>query len=226
MRSLIFLLMFWSQFVNSQAVTYAFEGVITNSSFSEVELQQGHTISGTYTIEVSTSLKSTEQMYLFDSNDIQLQFNEISIPSLNMLKGYLYFSSNPYYRTPYRQSEYRLTLGDSESHGSGSSQSEEFILKLIGDNHNFTSHNPIQDLDISNFIVSGSCGFEDCPNGVGVKKLTYRNQSGSMSVNLTTFNTEGNFPSESKQVPAMGGIGLLALGLSMLGLGAVRLRKE
>ena len=29
----------------------------------------------------------------------------------------------------------------------------------------------------------------------------------------------------NKQVPAMGGIGLLALGLSMLGLGAVRLRK-
>ena len=31
--------------------------------------------------------------------------------------------------------------------------------------------------------------------------------------------------SVNKQVPAMGGIGLLALGLSMLGLGAVRLRK-
>lgn len=30
----------------------------------------------------------------------------------------------------------------------------------------------------------------------------------------------------NKQVPAMGGIGLLALGLSMLGLGAVRLRKK
>ena len=30
----------------------------------------------------------------------------------------------------------------------------------------------------------------------------------------------------NKQVPAMGGIGLLALGLSMLGLGAVRLRKR
>ena len=29
----------------------------------------------------------------------------------------------------------------------------------------------------------------------------------------------------NKNVPAMGGIGLLALGLSMLGLGAVRLRK-
>jgi len=28
------------------------------------------------------------------------------------------------------------------------------------------------------------------------------------------------------QVPAMGGIGLLALGLSMLGLGAVRMRKR
>ena len=30
----------------------------------------------------------------------------------------------------------------------------------------------------------------------------------------------------NKNVPAMGGIGLLALGLSMLGLGAVRLRKK
>ena len=30
----------------------------------------------------------------------------------------------------------------------------------------------------------------------------------------------------NKQIPAMGGIGLLALGLSMLGLGAVRLRKK
>ena len=30
----------------------------------------------------------------------------------------------------------------------------------------------------------------------------------------------------NKQVPAMGGIGLLALGLSMLGLGAVRSRKR
>ena len=30
----------------------------------------------------------------------------------------------------------------------------------------------------------------------------------------------------NNQVPAMGGIGLLALGLSMLGLGAVRLRKK
>ena len=30
----------------------------------------------------------------------------------------------------------------------------------------------------------------------------------------------------NKQVPAMGGIGLLALGLSMLGLGAVRLRRQ
>ena len=29
-----------------------------------------------------------------------------------------------------------------------------------------------------------------------------------------------------KSVPAMGGIGLLALGLSILGLGAVRLRKK
>ena len=31
---------------------------------------------------------------------------------------------------------------------------------------------------------------------------------------------------EEIQIPAMGGIGLLALGLSMLGLGAVRLRKK
>ena len=31
---------------------------------------------------------------------------------------------------------------------------------------------------------------------------------------------------EEVQIPAMGGIGLLALGLSMLGLGAVRLRKK
>ena len=30
----------------------------------------------------------------------------------------------------------------------------------------------------------------------------------------------------NKQIPAMGGIGLLALGLSMLGLGAFRLRKK
>ena len=30
----------------------------------------------------------------------------------------------------------------------------------------------------------------------------------------------------NKQVPAMGGVGLLALGLSMLGLGAVRLRRK
>ena len=30
----------------------------------------------------------------------------------------------------------------------------------------------------------------------------------------------------NKQVPAMGGLGLLALGLSMLGLGAVRLRRK
>ena len=30
----------------------------------------------------------------------------------------------------------------------------------------------------------------------------------------------------AKNVPAMGGIGLLALGLSMLGLGAVRLRRK
>jgi hypothetical protein len=30
----------------------------------------------------------------------------------------------------------------------------------------------------------------------------------------------------NKQVPAMGGIGLLALGLSMLGLGAARLRRK
>ena len=30
----------------------------------------------------------------------------------------------------------------------------------------------------------------------------------------------------TKNVPAMGGIGLLALGLSMLGLGAVRLRRK
>ena len=32
--------------------------------------------------------------------------------------------------------------------------------------------------------------------------------------------------SVNKQVPAMGGIGLLTLGLSILGLGAVRLRKK
>ena len=30
----------------------------------------------------------------------------------------------------------------------------------------------------------------------------------------------------SKNVPAMGGIGFLALGLSMMGLGAVRLKKK
>ena len=42
----------------------------------------------------------------------------------------------------------------------------------------------------------------------------------------STFESVLAMLSVNKNVPAMGGIGLLALGLSMLGLGAVRLRKN
>ena len=41
----------------------------------------------------------------------------------------------------------------------------------------------------------------------------------------STFESVLAMLTTNKNVPAMGGIGLLALGLSMLGLGAVRLRK-
>ena len=42
----------------------------------------------------------------------------------------------------------------------------------------------------------------------------------------STFESVLAMLTTAKNVPAMGGIGLLALGLSMLGLGAVRLRKQ
>ena len=43
--------------------------------------------------------------------------------------------------------------------------------------------------------------------------------------NFTIALANYNEIATAKNVPAMGGIGLLALGLSMLGLGAVRLRR-
>ena len=55
-----------------------------------------------------------------------------------------------------------------------------------------------------------------------------------LSLNAFAVDTDGDQAELSvlealginKQVPAMGGIGLLALGLSMLGLGAVRSRRR
>ena len=45
------------------------------------------------------------------------------------------------------------------------------------------------------------------------------------SITIPLINASG-FSFSSYQVPTLGGIGLLALGLSMLGLGVVRLRKK
>ncbi len=49
------------------------------------------------------------------------------------------------------------------------------------------------------------------------------NPSDGSGIEATIINASSN---SNKQVPAMGGMGLLALGLSLLGLGAVRLRKK
>ena len=81
--------------------------------------------------------------------------------------------------------------------------------------------------DVSFVLSNANTYFENAPadaDNDGVPD-DYETAAGGDTTS-STFESVLAMLTVNKNVPAMGGIGLLALGLSMLGLGAVRLRKK
>ena len=82
-------------------------------------------------------------------------------------------------------------------------------------------------IDANSGALLGTPSFTDIgDHSVEIQAIDLAGASDSQSFTITVANDPATSNISDFNVPAMGGIGLLALGLSMLGLGAVRLRKE
>ena len=102
-------------------------------------------------------------------------------------------------------------------------------IRLFGAFDNFSSSSPMQDIDLSLFSgIPYNCVGDVCVLNEFIWNFGDEGNGNleELKVLISNITLTSNLPRQSKNVPAMGGIGLLALGLSMLGLGAVRLRKK